>query len=190
MGDVVDDVEPLLVVEAVRGRADRHKAELTDIGQLQGTRAEGLGPQPDGQAGHELEHDLELRGGVAGPAAGRGDAGQRAGPAAACQLERHPAAQRVADDVRGVPAQRVHPAFHIVGQLGGVQEEPALDTAVVAGHGRCEHLVAPSGRSSPPAISGATPFHTFCDIMNGCSKSIGSPDPRCIGARSSSSARH
>jgi hypothetical protein len=34
------------------------------------------------------------------------------------------------------------------------------------------------------AISGATPFHTFCDIMNGCSKSIGSPDPRCIGARS------
>jgi hypothetical protein len=28
------------------------------------------------------------------------------------------------------------------------------------------------------AIFGATPFHTFWDIMNGCSKSIGSPEPR------------
>ena len=56
-------------------------------------------------------------------------------------------AERVADDVRGVPPELVHPAFHVVGQLVGVQEESAFDPAVVAGHGRCEHLV-PTGLSN------------------------------------------
>ena len=76
------------------------------------------------------------------PAARGRDAGQRAGPAAALQFEGHPAAERVADDVRGVPTQSIHPAFHVVGQLGGVQEEAAFDAAVVAGHGGRENLVA------------------------------------------------
>ena len=61
-----------------------------------------------------------------------------------------------------------------------MQEERPFDAAVVAGHGRCKDFVA----APVSAISGAAFFHTFWDIMNGCSNSIGSPEPRCIGARS------
>jgi hypothetical protein len=50
------------------------------------------------------------------PASGRRDTGHRAGTAAALQLEGHPAAEGIADDVSGAPAQGLHPAFDIVGQ--------------------------------------------------------------------------
>ena len=64
------------------------------------------------------------------------------GAAAALEFEGHPASERVADDVGGLPAQRVHSALDVVGHLGRVQEEPALHAAVVAGHGGREDLVA------------------------------------------------
>ena len=76
--------------------------------------------------------------------------------------------------------ERVHPAFDVVGQRPGVQEERASRRRRC---GRAWSARRPrSGRSQQSAAQRF--FHTFCDIMNGCSKSIGSPEPRCIGARS------
>ncbi len=142
MPDVVDDVGQVGVVEGVGVRADRNEGKLFGERQLECAFAEQLRHQPHRETRDELGDDLELGGGVVVPAARRRDAGQRAGAAAALQLERHPAAERVADDVCGVPAHGVHPTLDVVGQRPRVQEERAGRPAVVTRHGRCEHLVA------------------------------------------------
>src|SRR5581483_578338 len=90
--------------------------------QLENVRAEQLDRDVNGRPGQELADDLELGGGVVAPTAGWGDRGDGAGPAAALQLERHPPAQRVADDVGGAPAEGVELALDGVGKRGGVEE--------------------------------------------------------------------
>ena len=106
-------------------------------------KTEQFRDDPHRQSGDELADDLELHPGQVVPAAGRGDRGQGAGPAAALQFEGHPAAQGIADDVGGFPAQCVELAFDVVGEDVGVQQERAGSrTAVVADHGGSVDLVA------------------------------------------------
>src|SRR5215204_7190427 len=85
MRDVVDDVAQVLVGQALGAGADRQVCQIPGDRQLQNTLTERQGEQPDRHAGQELADDLELGRGEVAPAACRGDAGQRAGPAAALE---------------------------------------------------------------------------------------------------------
>ncbi len=116
MRDVVDDLAQILVAQAVGGGADGQVGQLAAERQAQHPGAERQRQQPQRHTREEFADDLELHWGELSPAACRCDTGQCAGAAAALQFEGNPAAERVADDVCGFPAQRVHPAFDVVGQ--------------------------------------------------------------------------
>ena len=132
-----------IFTDPVRRSADGQGGELAADGQPQQSRPEQAGQRPERQPTDELGDHLEFGRGPAGPAAGRRDAGDRACPAATFQLEGHPSAQGVADDVAGIPAQLVKLPFDVVGQQRRAQEPSAgARAAVVAGHCRSKHLVA------------------------------------------------
>ena len=141
MRGVVDELEDVFIGQAVGGGADRRICELPREGELGCVLAEQPAHGEHRRRGEEFPDDLELGRGEVVPSTRGCDAGQRARSAAALQLEGHPAAERVADDVGRAPAECVHPALDVVGQRRGVEEELSTCTAVVAGHRRRKDLV-------------------------------------------------
>ena len=75
------------------------------------------------------------------PPAGRGERHDRRRPAARGELQRDVAAERVADDVRGLEARVVHRTLDRVGDRGGGDRTIDGGPARVAGQRRGEYLV-------------------------------------------------
>ncbi len=141
--DVIDDDAQFALADPVRRRADRIGGQPAAERQAQHARPEQPSEHQQRNAQDELGDHLEFHRAPSRPAAGRGDAGDAARPPATLQFEGDPTAQRVADDVGGVPAQFVHLALDVIGQHRGGQEPGARRRpAVVAGHRRGEHLIA------------------------------------------------
>lgn len=141
--NVVDDVHEFFLANPVRRSADRQGRQPAAERQPQRPRSQPAGRRPHRHAQDEFGDYLVFARTPTRPAARRRDRGDRPRPGATFEFERHPAAQRVADDVGGVPAQLVELTLDVVGQRFGAQKPGAgVRSAVVAGHGRGEHLVA------------------------------------------------
>ena len=141
---VVDDAAEFALADPFRRCAERIGGQRAAVRQLQHPRTEQVGEHQQRDAQQELTDHLEFGRAPSGPPAGRGDAGDAARPAAPFELECDPAAQRIADDVCGFPAQFVHLPLDVVGQhRGGQKPSAGRRPAVVTCHGRCEHLVTP-----------------------------------------------
>ncbi len=140
---VLDEVHQVGLGGTVGRAADRQRGDASRERQTENAGSQQARGQQHGPAAEELRDGLELHRRPLAPPAGRGDPGQGAGAAASLQFERHPAAQGVADDVGGVPAEFVELTLDVIGQQFAVQEPgPGLGPAVMAGHGRGEHLEA------------------------------------------------
>ena len=145
MCGVVDDAGQLALADPIRRSAQRQGGQRAAERQLQRPLAEQPGQRQDRHARDEFADDLEFHRAEPRPTARRGHTGDAAGPSAPLEFEGDPAAQRIADDVGGFPAQFVELAFHVVGQHRRAEQPGSgIRTAVVARHGRGEYLV-PAG---------------------------------------------
>ncbi len=140
---VVDDAGQLALAHAVRCGADRQGGQQAAERQPKRPLAKNVGDGQDRRPCDELSDHFELDRTPAGPTARRGDTGHAACPATSFEFERDPAAQRVADDMAGFPAQFVELAFDVVGQHRRGQKPGARGrSAVVAGHRGGKYLEA------------------------------------------------
>ena len=141
--DVVDDVEQVVVAQARRRRADRQVRQLTGERQLQHPRAErpGRSATPAGPPRTSPRSRTSPACNRCQPPAGAIPVSVRARPRRSSSNATQPPSEFPTMCAVSQPSASSRRSMSSASSAV-VQEEPALDTAVVAGHGRGEDFVA------------------------------------------------